>query len=217
MSNIDQIRGEIDQDVFDYQGLLQCLSAYAKPRDKIRRLLAAGDIVRVKKGLYVFGEAHRRSPVSRELLANLIYGPSYVSMDYALAWHDLIPERVTTVTSATSARSREFITPFGVFSYRALGEPRYAVGAVLNQAGGQSFLIASPEKALVDKVWTDKRFSGTAMADYGPYLVDDLRIDTERLRSLNWQRLEAVRAAYGSVKIDRLIGYLRAYEETEDA
>lgn len=217
MSNISQIRREINQEVFDYQGLLQCLSAYAKPRDKIGRLLTAGDIVRVKKGLYVFGEAFRRAPVSRELLANLIYGPSYVSMDYALAWYGLIPERVSTVTSATATRSRQFTTPFGVFSYRALAGPRYAVGAALEQTGGQSFLIASPEKAIVDKVWTDKRFPGTALSDYGPYLEDDLRIDTERLRSLDWQRLEIVRAAYGSPKIDRLVRHLQAYRETEDA
>ena len=65
MSGIGQIRQQIDREVFDYQSLLQCLSAYAKPRDKIKRLLDAGEIVRVKKGLYVFGEAYRHSPVNR--------------------------------------------------------------------------------------------------------------------------------------------------------
>ena len=105
MRTIGQIRQQIDREVFDYQRLLQCLTTYAKPRDRVKRLLDAGDIVRVKKGLYVFGDAYRRAPVSRELLANLIYGPSYISLDYALAWHGLIPERVTTVTSLPNARS----------------------------------------------------------------------------------------------------------------
>ena len=56
VSTIEDIRRTIDTDVFDYQQLMDCLVGYAKPRDKIRALLKAGDVVRVKKGLYVFGE-----------------------------------------------------------------------------------------------------------------------------------------------------------------
>jgi hypothetical protein len=217
MITIGQVRQQIDREVFDYQGLLQCLSAYTKPRDKIRRLLDAGDIVRVKKGLYVFGEVYRRAPVSRELLANLIHGPSYISLDYALAWHGLIPERVNTVTSMTMGRSRTFSTPFGVFSYRCLLEPRYATGISLQQGENESFLLASPEKAIADKVWDDKRFAGSSMGAYEDYLAHDLRIDMDRLRLLDEQRLEAVRAAYDSRKIDRLIRYVQALRDTSDA
>jgi hypothetical protein len=189
------------------------LSSYAKPRDRIKRLLDAGDIVRVKKGLYVFGDAYRRALVSRELLANLIYGPSYISLDYALAWHGLIPERVTTVTSVTTGRSRTFTTPFGLFAYRSLPEPRYATGALLRQGEQESFLLASPEKALADKVWDDKRFSGATIAAYEDYLARDLRVDIDRLRLLDGERLEAVRVAYNARKIDRLIRYVDTIRE----
>jgi len=217
MSNISQIRGQIDREIFDYQRLLQCLSAYSKPRDKIKRLLDAGDIVRVKKGLYVFGEAYRRTPVSRELLANLIYGPSCISLDYALAWHGLIPERVAAVTSVTTGRSREFTTTFGRFSYQSISEPRYAVGVILEQGETGSFLIASPEKALADKVYGDKRFTGAAMKDYGPYLEDDLRLDMNRLRVFDCAKLDAIRNAYGTRKIDRLVRHLKTLKETAHA
>lgn len=217
MQTASQIRQQIGREVFDYQGLLHCLSAYAKPRDRIKRLLDAGDIVRVKKGLYVFGDAYRRSPVSRELLANLIYGPSYISLDYALAWHGLIPERVTTVTSVTTGRSRAFTTPFGIFSYRSLAEHRYATGALLQQGENESFLLAAPEKALADKVWDDKRFPGATVSAYEEYLAHDLRIDADRLRLLDGARLEAVRAAYSSRKIDRLIRYIDTLRESARA
>ena len=217
MRTTGEIRQQIDREVFDYQRLLQCLSAYAKPRDRIKRLLDAGDIVRVKKGLYVFGHAYRRAPVSRELLANLIYGPSYISLDYALAWHGFIPERVSTVTSVTTGRSRRFTTPFGIFTYRSLPEPRYATGMLLQQGENESFLLASPEKALADKVWDDKRFSGVSMAAYADYLTRDLRVDIDRLRSLDGERLEAVRTAYRSRKIDRLIRYVETFRSTADA
>ena len=181
MNTIAQMRLKIDGEVFDYQVLVDVLTGYRKPRDRITRLMATGVIVRIKKGLYCFGEAFRKEPLSREHLANLIYGPSYVSLDYALSHHALIPERVETVTSVTTRRSRDFDTPFGTFSYRMLIGPRYAVGAILEMAGKTPFLVASPEKALADKVWTDKRFSGLRVSDYDAYLSDDLRIDREAL------------------------------------
>jgi hypothetical protein len=170
--------------------------------------------MRVKKGLYCFGEAFRREPLSREYLANLIYGPSYVSLEYALSHHGLIPERVETITSITTRRSRDFDTPFGTFSYRMLKGPRYAVGAILETAGKTSFLVASPEKALADKVWTDKRFSGLRLSDYDAYLFDDLRIDREALSRFDYSRLQVIAMAYDSAKINNLVRYLKRLEET---
>ena len=84
MNEVARIRQKIRREVFDYQVLQDALAGYRKPRDRITRLLAGEAIVRVKKGLYCFGEALRRDPLSREYLANLIYGPSYVSLDYGL-------------------------------------------------------------------------------------------------------------------------------------
>src|SRR5208283_2899901 len=91
---VEQIRRQIPTEEFDYQALSDCLKDYARPRDRISDLIKSGAIVRVKKGLYIFGPDYSRGPYSRELLANLMYGPSYVSLDYALAHHALIPERV---------------------------------------------------------------------------------------------------------------------------
>lgn len=217
MNAIAQIRQNVGGEVFDYQVLLDALAGYRKPRDKITRLLASGAVVRVKKGLYCFGEAFRKGPLSREYLANLIYGPSYVSLDYALSHYGLIPERVEIVTSVTTGRSRDFDTPFGVFSYRMLKSPRYAVGAMIERAGNTSFLVASPEKALADKVWTDKRFSGLRLSDYDAYLADDLRIDRQSLSGFDDFRLQVIAAAYDSAKINNLVQYLNRLNEAPHA
>ena len=211
------MRQQIDRDVFDYQQLVTCLSQFSKPRDKIRRLLAAGEIVRIRKGLYAFGESFRQALISRELLANLIHGPSYISLDYALRYHGLIPERVETVTSVTLGCSRTFTTPFGTFAYRRLSQSRYAVGVILEQHGDLSFLIASPEKALADKVWTDKRFAGIRLSAYGPYLLDDLRLDPAQLAVLDRGRLDAIAKAYDSRKLYRLVRYVRTLGEQSHA
>nr|HOP40619.1 hypothetical protein [Geobacteraceae bacterium] len=104
----EPLLNKIPHEEFDYQTLLDAVRDYAQPRMKISSLLAKGVIVRVKKGLYIFGEAQRRRPFCRELLANLIYGPSYISLEYALHYHGLTPERVEAVTSVTCGRSRSF-------------------------------------------------------------------------------------------------------------
>ena len=89
---VEELRKRISGEEFDYQALLDGLREYDRPRDKITNLLRQGGIIRVKKGIYVFGERYRRRPFSRELLANMIYGPSYVSLETALHYYGLIPE-----------------------------------------------------------------------------------------------------------------------------
>lgn len=217
MNVIGRLRKEIPRDVFDYRQLVSALANYRKPRDKIRQLIAHGEVVRIRKGLYTFGEVYRREPVCREMLANLIHGPSYVSLDFALAHHGLIPERVETVTSVATGRTRTFETPFGNFTYRQLTLPRYAVGALLEETASASFLIASPEKALVDRVWADKRFDGTRLSTFGPYLEEDLRIEPNVLAALDAQRLETIEKAYDSRKIHNLCHHLRSRRESSDA
>jgi predicted transcriptional regulator of viral defense system len=95
---MESIRKHIPNEEFDYQTLLHGLGQYSRPRDKISDLLRKGVIIRVKKGIYIFGEDYRRRPFSREILANLIYGPSYISLEYALHYFGLIPERVEAVS-----------------------------------------------------------------------------------------------------------------------
>ncbi len=208
MISITDIRAKIAEDVFDYQQLTDLLVDYNKPRDRISQLMSSGDIIRIRKGLYTFSEVLRRKPLRRELLANLIYGPSYITAEYALGHYGLIPERVATVTSITTGRSCVFETPFGNFSYRKVIKPIYTTGVALEQSGEKTFLIASPEKALIDKIWLEKSFAGRSYSDIESYLKDDLRIDFEQLKELNLERLQTISAACKRQKIRRLANYL---------
>ena len=111
MITVMDIRDQLPLDLLDFQQLVSCLRGYAKPRDRIRRLITEGSLIRVRKGLYVFGDRYRRTPIRREVLANLIYGPSYVSLDSALSYNGMIPERIENVTSVTTGENRRFDTP----------------------------------------------------------------------------------------------------------
>lgn len=207
------IREQVRLDWLDYQQLTAILGDYSKPRDRITALLADGSLVRIRKGLYVFGERYRRAPLSREALANLIYGPSYVSLDFALSRYALIPEGVARVTSVTTGEKKVFNTPLGVFSYQPLSVRRYAQGIRWTGEGDVHYLIASAEKALVDKVWMDKRFKPAGLQDYEAYLLDDLRLDEDLLRTLDRKQLDGLAAAFGSRKIDWLVDFLASYQE----
>jgi hypothetical protein len=209
------IRSRIQPEIFDYQTLTDGLKDLSSPRDKITRLLREGVVVRVKKGLYVFGDKYKRYPYSRELLANLVYGPSYVSLDYALAYHGLIPERVEALTSVTPSRSRRFSTPVGLFIYRQIPARAYEVGMVrVEGEHGQAFLIASPEKALADKIVSVRGAPVANIGVMGRFLEADLRIDAGALRSLSAEKIDEFAGRYRSLRLRRLSGYLRRLQRS---
>ena len=212
MIPIEIIRNRIDGDVFDYTQLMSVLSQYRKPRDTVTSLLKRGHIIRLRKGLYVFGPVWRRTPLVPEPLANLIYGPSAISLDYSLSWYGLIPERVTLITSITTGRSRMFLTPAGNFSYTPLSAKRFSAGLTLQSSPAGNFLMAEPLKALADKVWTDSRFRPTSPVSYEDYLFGDLRIEEDALAPfIKKEEIVAIGQAYSTRKILWLMEYLLKY------
>jgi hypothetical protein len=210
---IETIRKKISQEEFDYQTLLVALGDYARPRDKISDLISKGIIIRVKKGLYVFGDGARQTPYSTEILANLIYGPSYISIDYALQHYGLIPERVEAVTSVTTGRSRKFLTPVGLFIYRMIPLRAFQIGMDRIEVGdGRAFLIATPEKALADKIYEDRGMALHTQKELGDYLERSLRVDLAAVRDMNPDTLDAIARRYRSQKIralGRLVRHIR--------
>jgi len=206
----EELRRSIPFEEFDYQALMGALGDYARPRDKVTDLLAKGVILRVKKGVYVFGEKWRRKPYSREILANLIYGPSCVSLDYALHYHGLIPERVEAITSVTPKRGARFATPVGLFLYRNVPEAGFSVGlGRVELEDGRAFLIAVPEKALADKLRQGRGLGLRSQKECLAYLVEDLRIDETALRNLDAGLLDELSQTYRSPRVTLLAGVVR--------
>jgi len=207
---MEELRNKITGEEFDYPALLDGLREYDRPRDKITSLLRQGTVIRVKKGIYVFGERYRRRPFSTEVLANMICGPSYISLDYALHYYGLIPERVEAVTSVTVSRGRRFSTPVGLFIYHGVPMRAYPIG--LDQIEfdrGRSFLIAIPEKALADKIQADRGTAIRSQAEMRTYLLDSLRIDPEGLGKLNSETISLIADQYRSRKLRLLSRLLR--------
>lgn len=162
----------------DYATLVNLLKDYRFPKDKIAALEKQQQLIRIKKGLFIVAPQDGVGDVSRELIANHLYGPSYVSLESALSYHGLIPERVFRIRSVTTKRSKQYNTPIGVFDYRSVAPSYFSVG--IQQKVTQNnitFLIASPEKALCDMILSTSGLRLQSVKAVKTYLEDDLRID----------------------------------------
>ncbi len=213
---MESIRAKIPREEFDYQVLLDALEEYARPRDKISDLLRKGVIVRIKKGLYVFGREFSRRPYSRELLANLIYGPSCISLETALQYYGLIPERVEAVTSVTTGRSRKFRTPAGLFVYRQVPLAAYRFGTTrIDPGDSPPFFIATPEKALSDKIRRDRGTGLRNIDQMRSYLQDSLRVEESSLKALDPEAIAEAGRRYRSNKIRILAGLVRQLRKAD--
>lgn len=203
MNTFGRMRGITKTEEFDYEYLIQALRNYKKPRDAVTRLLRNGSIIRVKKGLYVFGENYRRGVICKESLANLIYGPSYISLEYALSYYGFIPERVEQITSMTPLRSKTFQTPIGIFAYVHLLLRKCAVGVTLVETDPHhNFLIATPEKALADRISFHKNLS--SIQDVYSYVCEGLRIEEELLTRLRLPLLNEIEKIYSNPAVTHL-------------
>jgi len=200
-----------ENNVIDYQTIYDYLKGYKYPRDKISKWLRDGDLIRIKKGLYIFGPNITLQPYSPELLANLIYGPSAISLTSALSHYGIIPEKVVTQTSITPNRNKRFETPVGTFTYHYLNIKKYSVGITQQQLSSKQFiLIATPEKALADQLYLiDKTLKLKTKDDMKHYITDDLRCDDEQLEKFSLEKLKSLAKAYNHHHISLLYNYFQ--------
>lgn len=140
-------------------------------KTQIYRWIKKGYIKRIKKGVYVFSD--KAYPLKEEVypyyLANLIYQPSYVSLESALFFYGIIPDVIQRITSVTPTTTKEFKTSFGVFSYHKITKSLY-FGYSREKVGKYYVKIATKEKALLDFFYLRKIKK-----------VDDLRIDFSKI------------------------------------
>jgi len=183
-----------DETVFE-TGLL--LAGDVDPGDVRRQLsrwCAAGRVVQLRRGLYALAEPYRRVRPEPFVIANRLVPSSYVSLESALRAHGLIPEEVPIVTSVTTGRGGRWDTPLGSFAYRNVRSGWFHGYRVLPLGAGQSVLVATPEKALLDLVHL------TAGGDAPAYLAS-LRL--QGLERLDLAALARLAASSGRPKLRR--------------
>ncbi|OGT25607.1 MAG: hypothetical protein A3I77_04840 [Gammaproteobacteria bacterium RIFCSPLOWO2_02_FULL_42_14] len=164
---------------------------------KIRRAVANGHLIRLKRGVFCLGKKLALKPISTFEMAQFIYGPSYVSFESALSYHSLIPEAVYMTTSACILRNRVFNSLHGNFSYSCLPTKNFFIEVEYVESGENQFLMASPWKALLDYIYHNK----LDWHDFSPVL-GSLRIEDDALPKISRMRLQNLKSYYHSKRIN---------------
>lgn len=166
----------------------------------VNKAIKRGDLLRIRRGIYVLGKQHRRTALSAYTLANRIMGLSYVSLESALQFHGWIPERVSVITNIISGRHpKQFDTPLGVFEFFCLNTREYEFFTLVKRIAmndQQVALIAAPLRALMDYVYVrDIEWSGI------DFLTEGLRIEQENLMRLTQEDFFKLKRVYRSKRV----------------
>ena len=199
-----EIKNALPLSVFSHEMLYALLEkSVSNINDKISNLVKKGELVRLKKGFYTFSKAYLEKPIDLIVAANTLYAPSYVSFDYALSYYGMIPERVSEITSATSKNKKLFETPIGRFSYKKVPLQAYSLGIdwIYDKSEGGKF-IATPEKALCDKIRYDRGIGTLTQSAMLEYLKYDLRV--EITKPLDATFVQEIAVAYKSRNLKTL-------------
>ncbi len=189
---------EVPDGIFTHAQVEALLEASRHSRQGlIKRALARGEILQIKRGLYSLAPRYLRHPLNSFVLAQHVYGPSYVSFESALAHHGWIPEAVYTCTCASLGNARTFETPLGVFSFQRVPQLTFfqEVSTQVDAWGGR-FFLAHPAKALCDLLYTRRlSWKGPAQA------AEFLRIEEEDWRTVDTETLDRLLASYSSKRV----------------
>lgn len=160
-------------------------------RLQLSRWVKSGRIYQLRRGLYSIAPPYQKIQPHPFLVANRLQRASYVSLQSALAFYGLIPENVHTTVSVTTGRPERLETPLGIFEFRHI-KPNLLSGYEMIDLGGQSALVATPEKALFDLVYLQP---GGESSNY----LQGLRL--QNLDKLNLERLKKQSEVFNSPKM----------------
>lgn len=163
-------------------------------RLQLSRWVAAGRLIKLKKGIYTLAEPYRKATPHPFLIANAMKKASYVSLQSALSYYGMIPEYVPVTTSVTSGRPEQVETPVGRFVFRHIKKDWLRDYKQVDLGSGQQAFVASAEKSLLDLAYL------TPNADNYDFL-SELRL--QNLQQLNISRMQELADKSNSRKLRR--------------
>ena len=171
----------------------------------LKRALGSGEVLRIARGLYCLKKDLLNFKLDPHVFAPLICEPSYLSFETALAFRGWIPEAVYSYASASIGRSREFKTPFGVFSYRRVPQINFYAGVDrIESKNGGAFFMAGPLKAMADLIYVN----GLDWKSAKP-VVESLRVEEQSLRALSGSEFDEIVNCHRSGRVQEFLFGLR--------
>ena len=178
---------------------------YTDVNGKIKRDVDNGILFPLVRGIY-----ETNGSTDGFLLASFIYGPSYLSFEYALSFHNMIPERVVVYTNATfnKRKTKSYQNHFGLFTYRDIPKEAFPFFVKAYEVDTYSYFIANPEKALCDMLYIKQPVR--SIKEIKMLLFENLRINKEAFDQLIFEDIIFLSNKYKSNNIKYLIKYIES-------
>jgi len=161
----------------------------------IHKALKQGEIISLKRGLYVTKDFYEKniSDIGYTFfLANILWKPSYVSSWAALDYYGMTTDVIATITSVTTRRTktyfnkRKFNKKIGGFIYNSIKKDLFKDFKAIKSRNGFKFFIATPPKALFDLLYLrTNRFRRPKKN-----ILEDLRIDIDEMGKSEIKKLK---------------------------
>lgn len=167
---------------------------------QLTRWKQKGLIQALKRGLYYFTDEPERFSTTE--VSFLLYQPSYLSLESALSYYGLIPDIVQSTTAVSTKTTRTFHNAFGHFSYQHI-QPRLFFGYTVQPTPSGKYLIAEPEKALLDYFYLH-----LGQLD-GQAAIDELRLNlTELKQTISKQKMRSYLKEFRIKKLEKMINLI---------
>lgn len=167
---------------------------------QLPRWVRSGRLTKLRRGLYAVPAPQRTTQPDPFEVSNRLVRPSFVSMDSALHYHELIPDVPFGVTAVTTGRAGTHDTPLGTYIYHHIGPSRFWGFDEREIAPGRRVYVATPERALLDLLYL-RRGSDT------PAYLRQLRL--QNLDRLDDAALGEAAHRFGVARVSRAVGAIR--------
>ena len=190
--------------IYDFQSLSIKYKGYSNIYQKINNECKKGILIKIKRGLDTDDLYN-----DNEVIAIICYNPSYISFEYALSYYGVIPEFVSTFTSATFGKKNNKIYHMkdSTFDYRSVPDEVFPMGVlIMKNSKNISYKIASKEKALCDLLYS--KYPVRSIKDLKTLLFEDMRIDENEILKMDVEFIKEIAPLYHSNSLNVLKKYL---------
>lgn len=179
-------------------------------RNQLNRWQKKRLIIKLKRGIYTLNENDRKINPSRYVIANQLNSPSYISLESALNFYGLIPEKVTSVTSVTSKKTLHIQNEMGNFTYQHIKPDAFRGFKALKDESGLTFFIAEPEKAAVDFLYLNLKRIPAGAKD-----IFEASFRLQNLEILKPRRTKELAQLFNNRKLMQVTGNLLEFIKRE--
>jgi predicted transcriptional regulator of viral defense system len=182
----------------------------AFPKFDSRRLFEwkqKGYLIKLTNKWYVFSNVAITDGLYY-LISNSICQPSYISLETALSFHELIVDSVPadsfgekSIHAITKHKTVIYHNDRGIYSYRKI-KPEFYFGFDTIEIDGRPIQMANPEKALIDFLYFNANLNSLSK-------LTSIAWNIQALAQLDWKKLSSIQLMIGSKAMDRRMDLLK--------